>query len=665
VGRNAVRVKAVVFFIVILLMLASSPQMGRAENSHPFPDVSGAEYFSDAAERLHHADIFIGDADGKLNADEPFTRAQMAVVLTRITGEESVARTLSSDMTTWADDAEIPEWARGAFVLSQMREWFVGRDDGTVGPNEYLSWAEISILLARVTDNEHLARGEWPSNALVAGQTMQLYDAIPHTPQADLPILRGQMVVAVWNAILTPSALGTEEEGAELLGVHHSATAQKYLSTEETEESHVEASGRIVVRVHLSDAQTNVPVRVKLGDQTQSLTTTVEGRAEYAFTDLAFGEYDVAADADGYEKAGDTIILAEAEPSAHITLSLPEEAPEAIDASLSTEEVAEIAIPATVTIAGDAGGGSGFHIGQGMVVTNHHVVDGSRSLDVISHDEQEYQVTGVYAYDIALDIAILAVPRLDIPALEFSEEEVRVGEDVVAVGSPLGIFDSTVTSGIISARRDSPDLFTAPLLQSTASLNPGNSGGPLLNKQGQVIGVNTFKVEDAEGLNFAVPIGVVQPVVAEARRQTRPSPIEDALDDTLSIGELDSWLEEMIQDSVFWGSQVWISDQGDAVLFSMITDSDGCEIILDMAEDPEYRSDFEYLLYLVASHIHANTDMVVYGGISCIETWWSFPDILYDAGWEVWESDGQWFSRLPILNIHFRGEFDYDHQWLP
>lgn len=661
-GRNVLRSLAV--FIVIFLMLSSGGQWVQAGDSNPFPDVDGTEYFSNASERLHHANIFIGDTEGKLNADEPFTRAQMAVVLTRITGQEGVAHTLSSDMTTWTDDAEIPEWARGAFVLSQMREWFVGRDDGTVGPNEYLSWAEISILLARITDNEHLARGEWPSNALVAGQAMQLYDGIPHSPQADLPIMRGQMVVAVWNAIVTPSGLSTDEEGAELLGVHHSSTAQKYLSTEETEESHVEASGRIVVRVHLSDARGNIPVRVQLGDRTQSLATDVQGRAEHTFTDLAFGEYDIVAEADGYGKAWATTGVAATDLSPSITLSLVKETPEAVDTTLTTEEIAEIAIPATVTIVSDAGGGSGFHIGEGMVVTNHHVVDGSASLDVISHDGKDYQVTGVYAYDIALDIAVLAVPNLDIPSLDFAEDEVRVGEDVVAVGSPLGILGSTVTSGIISARRDISDLSTTPVLQTTASLNPGNSGGPLLNKQGLVIGVNTFKVE-GEGLNFAVPVSVVLPVVVEARRQTRPSPIADAFDATLSVGELDAWLEEMVQDSVFWGSQVWISDQGDAVLFSMITDSDGCGVILDMAEDQEYRSDFEYLLYLVASHIHANTDMVVYGGISCMESWWSFPDLLYDAGWEVWESDGQWFSRLPILSIHFRGVHDYDHRWFP
>lgn len=656
--RNAIR--TIVAFVVIFLVFLNTAEIALAENVMPFPDIGGNEFFSGAAERLHHAGVFIGDAEGKLNADEPFTRAQMAVVLGRITGQEGVASTLRSETTSWVDDAEIPDWAQGAFVLSEMREWFVGRDDGTVGPNEYLSWAEISILLARITDNGHLARGDWPTSALSAGRAMQLYDGIPHTPQANLPILRGQMTVAVWNAMITPSALGTDEQGADLLKLHHSATAQEYLPSDPNADS----SGVVLVQVHLADSHNNLPVQLQLGETTQTLTANIEGRVEYRFTDLAFREYDVVATANGYEEARSSIVVSETNPSANITLSLAKSVVDEKDADLTTQEIAAAAIPATVTVLGNAGSGSGFHIGQGMIITNHHVVDGNASLDIITHDDRNYRVAGVYAFDIAFDIAILSVPNLDIPTLSFSAEEVQVGEDVVAVGSPLGILGSTVTSGIISARRDAPDLFSSPLLQTTASLNPGSSGGPLLNSKGLVIGVNTFKA-DGEGLNFAVPAGVIEPVVSEARHQSHAYPIADAFDASLSIAELNTWLQEAILDSVFWGSEVWIADQGDTVLFTMITDSNGCGAILDMAQDPEQKSNLEHLVYLIANHIHANTDMVVYGGISCLESWRYFPDYLYEGGWEVWESDGRWFSRLVILNIYFRDMHNYEYSWLP
>jgi S1-C subfamily serine protease len=171
--------------------------------------------------------------------------------------------------------------------------------------------------------------------------------------------------------------------------------------------------------------------------------------------------------------------------------------------------------------------GSGVIISEeGYIVTNNHVVENSQSLEVIFADDTKVPVSLVGA-DVYSDLAVLKVEG-EIPAMaEIGDSgALQPGEPVIAIGSPLGDFKGTVTVGVVSAldRRleVGGGLTMEGLVQTDAAINQGNSGGPLVNALGQVIGINTAIVRGsgasgpvAEGLGFAIPSNVVQEVTAQ------------------------------------------------------------------------------------------------------------------------------------------------------
>lgn len=164
--------------------------------------------------------------------------------------------------------------------------------------------------------------------------------------------------------------------------------------------------------------------------------------------------------------------------------------------------------------------GSGFIISEdGEIVTNHHVVDGAESVVVKFADGRSLDAT-VIGSDPMTDIALLKVDSEEaLPMVVFgTSEDMRAGDEVVAVGSPFGL-GGTVTSGIISAT--SRNIHSGPyddFIQTDAAINRGNSGGPLFNNEGEVIGVNTaiFSPDGGSvGIGFAVPSDLVQTIVAD------------------------------------------------------------------------------------------------------------------------------------------------------
>lgn len=154
----------------------------------------------------------------------------------------------------------------------------------------------------------------------------------------------------------------------------------------------------------------------------------------------------------------------------------------------------------TVAIETDQGAsGAGFFAGQRCyVVTNEHVISGSSSIVVKTSQGRPY-LGQVLAEDTKRDLAILSTNTPECSKLTFEETNPSVGTEVFAVGNPLGL-QGTVTKGIVSAIRT----IDVKYIQIDAGLNPGNSGGPLVNKDGKVLGVSTFKLKGYEGLNFAV-----------------------------------------------------------------------------------------------------------------------------------------------------------------
>ncbi len=158
------------------------------------------------------------------------------------------------------------------------------------------------------------------------------------------------------------------------------------------------------------------------------------------------------------------------------------------------------------------GVGSGFIIsGDGYVLTNAHVVAQANEVTVKLTDKREFKAK-VIGYDRKTDVALLKIEATNLPVVKLGDPaEAKVGEWVVAIGSPFG-FENTVTAGIVSAKsRELPDEAYVPFLQTDAAVNPGNSGGPLFNMKGEVIGINSqiySRSGGYQGLSFAIPIDV-------------------------------------------------------------------------------------------------------------------------------------------------------------
>lgn len=170
-----------------------------------------------------------------------------------------------------------------------------------------------------------------------------------------------------------------------------------------------------------------------------------------------------------------------------------------------------------------AGFGSGFIISaDGYIITNAHVVDSATEIRVALNDRREYMATLVGS-DPGSDIALLKIDATGLPAAEIGDsDDLKVGEWVLAIGSPFG-FEHTATQGIVSAlARSLPDDTYVPFIQTDVAVNPGNSGGPLFNTDGEVVGVNSqiySRSGGYQGLSFSIPINVAMSIVDQLREK--------------------------------------------------------------------------------------------------------------------------------------------------
>ena len=179
----------------------------------------------------------------------------------------------------------------------------------------------------------------------------------------------------------------------------------------------------------------------------------------------------------------------------------------------------------SMTSSGTSSGTGIIMSSDGYVITNHQVITGALVISVLTNDNQEYEAALVGSDEMS-DLAVLKIDARGLQAAEFGDSsKLRVGDSVVAIGDPLGVqLRGTMTNGIISAiNRDlTVGDRTMTLIQTNAALNNGNSGGPLINCYGQVIGINTAKMSSyytatasVEGLGFAIPISVAKPIIDE------------------------------------------------------------------------------------------------------------------------------------------------------
>jgi tetratricopeptide (TPR) repeat protein len=148
--------------------------------------------------------------------------------------------------------------------------------------------------------------------------------------------------------------------------------------------------------------------------------------------------------------------------------------------------------------------GSGFFIGSDRVVTNRHVIDNAYRAEVHSYNGGVYQVKGVLAVDAEGDLALLRVdvPPNQVRPLLLDRTSPQEGESILVIGNPFGL-EGSVTNGIVSAVRDIPTF--GRIIQITAPISPGSSGSPVVNMQGQVIGVATLQITGGQSVNFAIP----------------------------------------------------------------------------------------------------------------------------------------------------------------
>ncbi len=164
--------------------------------------------------------------------------------------------------------------------------------------------------------------------------------------------------------------------------------------------------------------------------------------------------------------------------------------------------------------------GSGVIISSdGHIITNHHVIEGADSISVLLPDKGRYDAE-IVGEDTLTDLALLKIDETGLTAMSLGDSgQLRVGETVAAIGNPLGYFQQTVTAGIVSAvdrqvRFPGSD-FAYSFVQTDALVNPGNSGGPLVNLEGEIIGINTAKISlmGVEGIGLSIPSNTVKRVV--------------------------------------------------------------------------------------------------------------------------------------------------------
>ncbi len=200
----------------------------------------------------------------------------------------------------------------------------------------------------------------------------------------------------------------------------------------------------------------------------------------------------------------------------------------AVTAAVQKTSPAVVVITSTV----NSSRGTGTGVGSGMIVdshgwilTNKHVVQGATALQVRLADSRTFDAT-VYGTDPLTDLAIVKIGATGLPTVQLgSSSDLQIGQMAIAIGDPLGTFENTVTTGVVSGLgrqiqaggvTDLSGEQLNNLIQTDAAINPGNSGGPLLSSSGEVIGINTAVAGSAQGIGFAIPIDVARPLVEQA-----------------------------------------------------------------------------------------------------------------------------------------------------
>jgi hypothetical protein len=214
--------------------------------------------------------------------------------------------------------------------------------------------------------------------------------------------------------------------------------------------------------------------------------------------------------------------------------------------SQNAETIYKKTVNSTVTIETEEGFGSGFFISTNLIVTNYHVIKGSvEAYCYSSNSPIKYKVQGYVAVDKSNDLVLLKIIGLNRPALMFAAGLPHPGQNIYVIGTPIGL-SATISSGIISGLRN---FNSRELIQITAPISPGSSGGPVLNSQGLLVGVSVSQLAEGQNLNFAIPAKHLRGLLG------RTSVVKELmyLDEGLAS------VTEMSFKSVKIGSKTWMS----------------------------------------------------------------------------------------------------------
>lgn len=176
-------------------------------------------------------------------------------------------------------------------------------------------------------------------------------------------------------------------------------------------------------------------------------------------------------------------------------------------------------VGSTVTIETDNGLGSGFFVAPNIIATNYHVIEGAtEAICYVNNSTTKYKIEGYVAADQNVDLILLKVLSLNKPALQMSTETVSPGQQVYVLGSPKGL-PATISDGIVSGMRDFEGY---KLIQMTAPISPGSSGGPVLNSKGQLIGISVMQLTEGQNLNFAIPKSYLELLIQFKKNEAIP-----------------------------------------------------------------------------------------------------------------------------------------------
>ena len=211
----------------------------------------------------------------------------------------------------------------------------------------------------------------------------------------------------------------------------------------------------------------------------------------------------------------------------------------------------------------DLGLGTGMIISEdGYILTNWHVAGNKYSNCYITLENgNSYNGSVVWA-DSDLDLAIVKISASGLKSITLGDSDnIKIGEEAYAIGNPIGIeFQRTVTSGIISGvnrtiklEEEDKTSYMDDLIQTDATINPGNSGGPLINSKGEVVGINSVKITEAEGIGFAIPINIVKPVIQKFITEEK---FEEAY---LGIFAYDKNIISYIDSSIDFNSGIYVA----------------------------------------------------------------------------------------------------------